>query len=247
MRLGIFARTFQRSTLEAALDAVLDHDLHAVQFNMALGGGPSLPSSIAPGTAASIRDALGARGLEMSAVSGTYNMAHPDPEARLDGARRLAELIARAGDLGTRVVTLCTGSRDPKDPWRAHPDNSTAAAWEDMRASVEAAVRAAERHDIVVAFEPEHGNVVDGAPAARRLLVALASPHLRVVLAHAKDVTEAGEIVAAGRGAVDYDLYLARLRDHGAGVPLILHGLEEDEVDACVSFLRARIPARGWS
>jgi sugar phosphate isomerase/epimerase len=208
----------------------------------------------------------------MSAVSGTYNMAHPDRDVRLDGARRLAELIARAGDLGTRVVTLCTGTRDPDDPWSGHPENGTAAAWEDMRRSVAAAVDAAERHGVVVAFEPEHGNVVDGAPAARRLIDEIGSPRLRVVLdaanliragedqaatlreafalvgpdlvlAHAKDVTEAGEVVAPGRGALDYDLYLALLRDHGAGVPLVVHGVEEHEVDASVSFLRARIHA----
>ena len=57
------------------------------------------------------------------------------------------------------------------------------------------------------------------------------------MLAHAKDVRADGSIVAAGHGDLDYELYLKLLAD--ADVPLILHGLTEDEVPACVAFLRA--------
>ena len=73
----------------------------------------------------------------MAAVSGTYNMAHPDPAVRADGARRLEALIAAAPALGTSVVTLCTGTRDAQDMWRRHPGNATPEAWRDMRASLE--------------------------------------------------------------------------------------------------------------
>jgi sugar phosphate isomerase/epimerase len=182
MRLGIFARTFARPTLEAALDAVAAHGLDALQFNPLLLGGLSLPESIAPADAAQVAAAHRARGLEMVAVSGTYNMAHPDPARRADGARRLAALIAVAPELGTRVVTLCTGTRDPDDMWRAHPGNGSAAAWADMIESVGSAVAAAEAAGVVVAVEPEPGNVVRDARAARALLDRIGSPALRIVL-----------------------------------------------------------------
>ena len=42
MRLGIFARTYTRPTLEAVLDAVLADGLDAVQFNPLLIDGPGL-------------------------------------------------------------------------------------------------------------------------------------------------------------------------------------------------------------
>ncbi len=38
MQIGIFAKTFVRPTLEATLDAVVAHDLHCLQFNMACAG-----------------------------------------------------------------------------------------------------------------------------------------------------------------------------------------------------------------
>jgi sugar phosphate isomerase/epimerase len=182
MRLGIFARTFARDTLEAALDAVVAHGLDAAQFNPVLLGGPSLPRSLSAAERERVAAAHAARGIAMVAVSGTYNMAHPDPVRRADGARRLAALIASAPGLGTSVVTLCTGTRDPDDMWRPHPGNAAPDAWADMLASVTAAVEAAERAGVAIAVEPEPGNVVRDGPAARRLLDEVRSPALRIVL-----------------------------------------------------------------
>ena len=42
MHLGIFAKTFPRPTLEETLDAVADHGLTHVQFNMSCIGLPTL-------------------------------------------------------------------------------------------------------------------------------------------------------------------------------------------------------------
>lgn len=66
-----------------------------------------------------------------------------------------------------------------------------------------------------------------------------------LVIAHAKDLAASGEIVAAGRGVVDYDLYLRLLRQAGFEGPIILHGLDETEVDECVAFLRDRLADGG--
>lgn len=269
MRLGIFAKTFARASLEDALDAVRASGLDTLQFNLALTGGPSLPDAIPAVLAARVRAATARRGLSMAAVSGTYNMAHPDPAVRADGARRLVGLIAAAPALGTSIVTLCTGTRDPADMWRRHPSNGTSEAWRDLRASLEPALAAAEHHGVTLAFEPEYGNVVSAAAAGRRLIDEVGSDHLRVVLdaanlvlgapldrqadtlreafdllgdhvvlAHAKDLRADGRLVAAGRGELDYGLYLELLSRHPS-VPLILHGLGEEEVPGSVAFLRA--------
>ena len=129
----------------------------------------------------------------MSAVSGTYNMAHPDPAVRSRGAAWLASLIAAAPALGTRVVTLCTGTRDPDDMWRAHPGNAAPEAWRDSVEQIAAALAVAERHDVTLAFEPEHNNVVADAEAGRRLLDELPSRHLRVVI-DAANLIRPGEL-----------------------------------------------------
>jgi sugar phosphate isomerase/epimerase len=269
---GIFAKTFRRGSLGGTLDAVAAHGIEAIQFNMAIVGGPSLPGEITAETAGEIRAAVAARGLTVAAVSGTYNMAHPDRQIREAGADRLATLIAAAPRLGTRVVTLCTGSRDPEDMWRAHPDNAGPDAWRDSVEQIAAALAVAERHDVVLAFEPEHNNVAADAAAGRRLLDELRSEHLKVVLdaanlirpgelerqhetlraafallgdtlvlAHAKDVRDDGTIVAAGRGGLDYGLYVELLRDAGFTGPLVLHGLSEAEVPESARFVRGHL------
>jgi sugar phosphate isomerase/epimerase len=272
MRLGIFAKTFARPSLGETLDAVVTEGIGAIQFNMAVAGGPALPHEVTAATADAIRAAVSARGLSMAAVSGTYNMAHPDPEVRADGGARLAALIAAAPCLGTRVVTLCTGTRDPDDPWRAHPENSSRAARRDSAEQIAAALAVAEEHGVVLAFEPEHGNVVADAAAGRRLLDEMRSAHLRVVLdganlirpgelgrqgetlreafallgdalvlAHAKDVREDGGVVAAGRGRLDWRLYVRLLHEAGYAGALVLHGLPEEQVRGAARFVREQL------
>jgi len=209
----------------------------------------------------------------MAAVSGTYNMAHPDATVRNAGRRRLGALIAVARTMGTCLVTLCSGSRCVEDMWRLHPDNATPEAWREMRASIEAALGAAETHGVTLGFEPEHNNVVNDAAAGRRLLDELGSPpRLKVVLdpanllpaghlerqadtlksafellgddlalAHAKDVTDDGTIVAAGRGALDYDLYISLLRLVPRDVAVVMHGLSEAEVPGCRAFIQTAL------
>jgi sugar phosphate isomerase/epimerase len=182
MQLGIFARTFLRPTLAAVLDAVQAHNLDQVQFNMSCAGLPSMPDTINPDLAISVRREMAVRGLTMAAVSGTFNMIHPNPRERQLGLERLAVLAASCQRLGTSIVTLCTGTRDPDDKWRYHPENASPEAWRDLLQSMQVALETAEAHAVTLAIEPEVSNVVDSAPKARRLLDEMASPRLKVVI-----------------------------------------------------------------
>ncbi len=272
MQLGIFAKTFPRPSLEETLDAVRAYGMGCVQFNMSCAGLSTLPEEVPPELADRIREGMNKRHLTMSAVSGTFNMIHPDPDKRRDDLRRLGALAGACGRLGTSVITLCTGTRDPEDMWRYHPGNETQGAWRDLLAAMEQSVRIAEEHEVTLAFEPEVNNVVDSAEKGRRLLDELRTSRLKVVMdaanlfragelahsdevldkafdllggdiaiAHAKDVKNTGEVVAAGRGDLNYDRYLRSLQVARFDGPLVLHGLEETEVEGSVAFLRARL------
>ena len=182
MRLGIFAKTFAGSDPALVLQAAGAAGFACVQYNMACSGLPALPDELAAADCSAVRQASLAAGVAISAVSGTYNMIHPDPAVRSLGLRRLAVLIAHAAALGTGIVTLCTGSRDAADQWRHHPDNQTPAAWRDLLVEMGKAATIAEKHGIRLGIEPELANVVDSATAARRLLAELQSPSLGIVL-----------------------------------------------------------------
>ena len=65
------------------------------------------------------------------------------------------------------------------------------------------------------------------------------------VIVHAKDMRASGELVAVGKGDLDYDLYLQHLFEAGYGGPLVMHGLAEEEVEGSVAFLRRKLAEVG--
>ena len=218
MHPGIFAKTFARPTVEETLDAVAAHGIRSVQFNMACAGLASMPDAIDPALAERIARACASRGIAMAAVSGTFNVIHPDERARADGMRRLDVLAGACAALGTRVITMSTGTRDAENMWRRHPDNGSPGAWKDLCASMERAVRIAETHDVTLAFEPEVSNVVDSARKARALLDDIRSPRLRVVidganLFHAGELPRMREILDEAFDLLGGDIALAHAKD----------------------------------
>jgi sugar phosphate isomerase/epimerase len=160
---------------------------------MACSGLPAMPDEIPPAVVDAVAVASRETGVALAAVSGTYNMIHPDPAVRATGLRRLALLIDKAGGLGTGVVTLCTGTRDAEDQWRNHPDNGTPEAWRDLLEEMARACSLAEARGVRLGIEPELANVVSDAGAARRLIDTLQSPALAVILDPANLFEQAGE------------------------------------------------------
>jgi sugar phosphate isomerase/epimerase len=182
MRLGVFAKTFPGSDPGAVLGAVRAAGFETAQYNFACSGLPSMPDSVPADTAHAVAKASAESGVPLCAVSGTYNMAHPDPRVRADGLRRLEVIAASCAAIGTRLITLCTGTRDSEDQWQYHPDNASPEAWRAMRSEMEKAVDIAERHDVRLGIEPELANVVNSAAKARRLLDEMDTDRLVVVL-----------------------------------------------------------------
>ncbi len=182
MRLGIFAKTFAGDDPAAVMRAAKAAGYDAVQYNMACSGLSPMPDVLLPADAAAVATAATTAGVVIAAVSGTYNMIHPDPSVRAAGLRRLGVLIAAAGAMGTGMVTLCTGTRDPDDQWRAHPDNASPEAWRDLLDEMGKACALAEAHGVRLGIEPELANVVSSARRARDLIDALQSPAPAIVL-----------------------------------------------------------------
>ena len=193
MRVGIFAKTFRRTSIEENLDAVRARGLDGVQYNMACAGLASMPDAIDPALCDRVRQAAAARGIALVAVSGTFNLIHPDPDERRAGFRRLRTLAAACRRLGTGIITLCTGTRDPEDMWRRHPDNDTPGAWRELTTSMQEVLRIAADCEVTMAAEPELSNVMDTARKARRLLDDMQSPQLKIVM-DAANLFHAGEL-----------------------------------------------------
>ncbi len=182
MRLGIFAKTFAGGDPATVLLAARDAGFAAVQYNMACSGLPAMPDLITPAQTRAIAGASTRTGVAIAAVSGTYNMIHPDPAIRANGLRRLSVLIDASAAMGAAMVTLCTGTRHADDQWRHHPDNASPEAWRDLLDEMAKACALAEARNIRLGIEPELANVIDTAQRARALIDTLQSPAPAIVL-----------------------------------------------------------------
>jgi len=169
-RLGIFARTFRRPTSAEVAAEVKQAGYALAHWNFAAIGLPTLADDLPDEVFTQVRAAFDAEGIGIPSVSATYNMIGPDIERRSAETKRAARLVRRARLLGAEVVTLCTGTRDAQDMWRAHPDNATPAAWRDLRATLDVLMDAASDGRVILGIEPEPGNAVSDAAAAARLL-----------------------------------------------------------------------------
>ena len=182
MIVGVMTRMIHRPTLEQVADAIRGFGLDAIQLNLSSAGLPSLPEELGEERAHQIGDVFRTRSLVVAAVSGSFNAIHPDPTVRTAYIRRARLLVSRCRALGTSILTLCTGSRDPNNMWRSDRENSTPAAWQDLVATLRQLIPVAEDHGIMLAFEPEVVNVVGTVQKARQLIEELGSPSLRVVI-----------------------------------------------------------------
>jgi len=267
MKIGIFAKTFSRPTIEELFQAIAGYGINSVQFNLSCVGLETLPENVSSELVQRIAEAAEQAAVELTAISGTFNMAHPDPAVRREGLEKFKILCEVATRLRIPVITLCTGSRDPVNMWKWHPDNDSKMTWDDMVQSIEAALVAAEKNNLILAFEPESENVANSSSHARKLLDELRNPCLRIiidpanlispkrnqkevldeaftllgdaiVIAHAKDRNRDFKACAAGKGILDFEYYLQGLKKIGFSGSLIMHGLEEEDVAFSRDFLR---------
>ncbi|HEY5741516.1 MAG TPA: sugar phosphate isomerase/epimerase [Terrimicrobiaceae bacterium] len=276
MKLGIFAKTFNRPTIEELFQSIAGYGINSVQFNLACAGLDPIPQNVPSEVSQRIADSAEQAKVELSAVSGTFNMAHPDPADRSGNLINFEVLCDVAATLQIPVITLCTGTRDPVNMWKWHPENDSKEAWDDLVQTMESALVAAERNNLKLAFEPESENIVNSATRARKLLNELRNPRLQIVIdpanlispgcnqkevideafallgdsiviAHAKDRNSNFQACAAGKGILDFEYYLRCAKQSGFTGPLIMHGLDEIDVAFAREFLHRTLANVGFT
>ena len=181
MKLGIFAKTFSGNDPQSVLTQVKAAGFDVTQYNMACSGLDAMPTEILQATADAVRHAAATTGVEIAAVSGTYNMIHPDVAKRVAGHEKLAVLAQSCAAMGANLITLCTGTRDSQDQWREHPENNSPEAWADLLASMETAIAIAEKYEVCLGIEPELANVVNSAAKAKLLIDTMKSARLKII------------------------------------------------------------------
>lgn len=239
---AIFSRTYPTGRVTEALQAIRDDGFLGAQMNLSSFGMESLPDRLDEAALAEGRTEAARLGLDIAALSGTYNMIHPDVAVRRAQRPRFVNVLRAARAIGAPVVTLCTGTRHPTDKWADHPDNGSPGAWTDLRAELDWALREAASHDLVLALEPEPGNVVRDAVVARTLLDEVGADHLKIILDAANLIGAAGldrqaDIVAEAIGLLGPDVVLAHAKDIDSAGRVVAPGQGAIDLPGFVSAL----------
>ena len=218
MQIGIFAKTFRRNNYSEVFEAVSSCGYTTLQFNMTCAGLSSMPETFPAGLAAQIKESLQCSNLSMAALSGTFNMIHPDQAIREKGRRSIKQLIGNCQAMGTNVVTICTGTRNSSYMWTRHPDNTKPEAWKDLCFILAKVLAEAEKEGVIIAFEPELANVINSAKKGRQLLDEMKSANLKVVFDPANlfekgTKREIEKILAEGLELLGEDIIIVHAKD----------------------------------
>lgn len=219
MKLAIFARTFGTDDLPSLHSKLKAAGIADIHYNMSCSGLPSLPQDIPETYIDEVTYHLVENGIQLVGLSATYNMIHPDPGNVSEGNMAFEALSLAAAKLQIPILSLCTGTRDPQDKWTWHPQNSSRKAWKDLLIQMENTLATAETHDIWLAIEPEHGNIIKDAKTASTLIKEIKNPRLKVILdpanlfETARDDQEVRDIISEAMDLLHEQIGMAHAKD----------------------------------
>jgi sugar phosphate isomerase/epimerase len=182
MRIGTFTPEIELWPLEEVFKKAKEYGFSQMQYDFLTSHKEEMPEAFFPDELPRIEKACKQYDIEIQCINGTFNMIDIDLERRREGIKRF-ELIAQACNrLGCEIISLCTGSRDPKSGWVYHPDSASESAWEDMLETTYELIKIAEKYKVYLGVETEPSNVVFTVERTRKLLDQINSPWLKVIM-----------------------------------------------------------------
>ncbi len=241
--IGIFAKHVSRSTPETLFDALAGFGLHCAQFNAACLGIPTLPDQLDAALWRRVARAILGTDL-LTLCSGTRNQQdmwtyHPQnqsPEAWQEMIDAMQQGLEIAVDydvyfgIEPEVANVVSNATDATR-----------------------LINELRSNRIRIVFDPANLYRPPSDPRQDQHVItdALRLLRDRIAIAHCKDVADPAAQqdderlyahVAAGTGILDYHHYLSELNRLVPGrIPLILHGLSEEQIPDSVSFIQKRL------
>ncbi len=181
-----------------------------------LGKGFMEPAALTPGLAALVRRELG--GLQPAVLGCYLNLCTPDESEYAVTLKKYEAHLRFAPMIGAGVVGTETGN--PNREYRYDPDRShTDEALEMFLRRAEPVVKAAEKLGAIFAIEPVYKHIVSTPKRARRVLDALASPCLRIILdpvnlLHPDNLDHRDEIIAEAIELLGEETDVIHIKDY---------------------------------
>lgn len=178
--IGIYTRVFS-ADLGEILSRIKGLGLTHFHLSPASAGLQAFPVEIDENKLIQLESEIGESDLKMCGMSATFNMIHPNKKIVEKGNETFRVLAHISAVLGNPMLSLCTGSKDPENKWRYHPENDSPKSWMEMCRILEQLILIAEESNVWLGIEPERGNVVSDARKARLLLEDMQSNRLGII------------------------------------------------------------------
>lgn len=137
-------------------------------------------SALTPGYATYLRKMFAKYDMDIAVLGCYLNLAHPDPEEIKKIQERYFTHLRFASILGCSVVGTETGA--PNAEYRYEPACHSSEALETFIKNFTPVVRCAEKFGVIMAIEPVWSHIVYNSKQALKVLKAIDSPNLRIIL-----------------------------------------------------------------
>lgn len=249
MNIGIRMHDAAPGTLRERAGFVRDQGFSCVHLALSKTIDPGLmePAAATPGLAAQVKHDLGDIDL---AVLGCYlNLTHPDENAYRETLRRYRAHIQLARWMNAGCVGTETGNPNPEyryDPVRSH----TPEALEMFIRRVTPVVECAEKFGVTLAIEPVYSHIVHDGRAARKVLNAIASDNLKIILdpvnlLHSGNIDRCGDVIREAIDLLGDDVVIIHMKDYQrteGGLRSLACGLGEMDYTDVLRFAKHQKP-----
>lgn len=182
MQLGIRLHDTKKLPFEERIKDV--HELGFACGHLALGKVitefPTDDGALTPGLAMYIKKVFEKNDVDIAVLGCYLNLANPNPEKLKQITHRYMAHIRFASLLGCGVVGTETGA--PNETYTAVPECHGEEALQTFITNLRPVVKYAEQMGVILAIEPVWKHIVYNPVRARRVLDAIASPNLQIIL-----------------------------------------------------------------
>ncbi len=218
MNIGIRMHDAAPGTLFERAGFIREQGFSCVHLALSKTIDPKLmePAAATPGLAAQVKRDLGDIDL---AVLGCYlNLTHPDENAYRDILKRYRAHIQLARWMNAGCVGTETGNPNAGytyDPARSH----TPEALEMFIRRVAPVVECAEKFGVTLAIEPVYTHIVHDGKAARKVLDAIRSDNLKIILdpvnlLHTDNVERRDDVIREAIDLLGEDVVIIHMKDY---------------------------------
>lgn len=250
MQIGLRLHDAVKLPIEERLQEVRKQGFTCVHLALSKVMPPELAGTeaLTPGYAMYLRQLFAKNELAIAVLGCYLNLAVPDRERLTENVEKYKAHIRFAAHLGCGVVGTETGA--PNTEYQYEPACHSEEALELFIERLRPIVAYAEKMGVLFAIEPVWKHIVCNSKRARRVLDAIDSPNLQIILdpVNLLDISNYKNQIEIVDEAVDLlgkDVAVVHLKDYVAGdggLKSVAAGTGQMNYDSILKFIRERKP-----